>query len=201
MEIFLTALAVLGIIIAAVVLIAVITVFFCYCRLCFSYNEEKGVYLAIEIFKIRIPLLPKKEKKKEAKKKPEKEKKQGKMTELIPKDNGEKVKLLFELLKCLSLKFRLFKFKFFMLYGTGDAARTATDIGRIYAAFGAFFGAAQNIVYVDKPTVVITPEYLEKTVKLDVEAALGLKIFSAVKTLYRCYKAAVKFSKKESEVK
>ncbi len=201
MEIFLTALAVLGIIAAIVILLAVFSLLFCYAVLIFSYNEEKGVYLAIEIFKIRIPLLPKKEKKKEAKKKPEKEKKQGKMTELIPKDNGEKVKLLFELLKCLSLKFRLFKFNFFLLYGTGDAAKTAIDAGRIYAAFGTFFGALQNVVYVNKPTVLITPDYLEKTAKADVEAVLGLKIFSAAKTLVKCYRTAVKFSKKESEVK
>jgi hypothetical protein len=63
LEIFLTVLAVLGIIAAIVILLAVFSLLFCYAVLIFSYNEEKGVYLAIEIFKIRIPLLPKKEKK------------------------------------------------------------------------------------------------------------------------------------------
>ncbi|MBR2327625.1 MAG: DUF2953 domain-containing protein [Clostridia bacterium] len=200
MEIFLTVLAVLGITVAALLLIAVIIILFCYCKLHFSYSEEKGVYLAVETAKIRITLLPKKEKKKKREKK-KNEKKESKLSSLVPKDNKSRLLLIFELLKCISLKFKLFKFDFYLLYGTGDAAKTAIDIGKMHAFFGSFFGAAQNIIYVNKPEIVLTPEYLEKTVKIQTEIILGLKITSALGTLIRWYRAAVKFSKKESETK
>ena len=205
MEIFLTELAVLGITVAALLLIAAIIILFCYCKLHFSYSEEKGVYLAVEIAKIRIILLPKKEKKqkreKKKKEKKENEKKESKLSSLVPKDKKGRLLLIFELLKCISLKFKLFKFDFYLLYGTGDAAKTAIDIGKMHAFFGSLFGAAQNIIYVNKPEIVLTPEYLEQTVKIQTEIILGLKIMSALGTLIRWYRAAVKFSKKESETK
>ncbi|MBQ3823787.1 MAG: DUF2953 domain-containing protein [Clostridia bacterium] len=205
-----TGLVLLGIL-AAALLFIMIVVLFGWAKVYFSYSEGEGVKIAASVFGVKITLYPRKKKDKKEKKpkekpeeKPEKtpkEEKKSKKPSLIPETTGGKIRLFFEILEVVKLRFRLFVFKLYLLYGTGDAAKTATDIGKMHAAVASFFALASNAVKVDPVDVVITPNFIDSSKKAETEIVLGLKILSAVITALRVYKTAVKFRKKESEEK
>lgn len=205
-----TGLVLLGIL-AAALLFIMIVVLFGWAKVYFSYSEGEGVKIAASVFGVKLTLYPRKKKAKKEKKpkekpeeKPEKtpkEKKKSKKPSLIPETTGGKIRLFFEILEVVKLRFRLFVFKLYLLYGTGDAAKTATDIGKMHAAVASFFALASNAVKVDPVDVVITPNFIDSSKKAETEIVLGLKILSAVITALRVYKTAVKFRKKESEEK
>ena len=205
-----TGLVLLGIL-AAALLFLMIVVLFGWAKVYFSYSEGEGVKIAASVFGVKITLYPRKKKAKKEKKpkekpeeKPEKtpkEEKKSKKPSLIPETTGGKIRLFFEILDVIKLRFRLFVFKLYLLYGTGDAAKTATDIGKMHAAVASFFALASNAVKVDPVDVVITPNFIDSSKKAETEIVLGLKILSAVITALRVYKTAVKFRKKESEEK
>ena len=205
-----TGLVLLGIL-AAALLFIMIVVLFGWAKVYFSYSEGEGVKIAASVFGVKITLYPRKKKDKKEKKpkekpeeKPEKtpkEEKKSKKPSLIPETTGGKIRLFFEILDVIKLRFRLFVFKLYLLYGTGDAAKTATDIGKMHAAVASFFALASNAVKVDPVDVVITPNFIDSSKKAETEIVLGLKILSAVITALRVYKTAVKFRKKESEEK
>ena len=202
-----TGLVLLGIL-AAALLFIMIVVLFGWAKVYFSYSEGEGVKIAASVFGVKITLYPRKKKDKKEKKpkaKPEKtpkeEKKKSKKPSLIPETTGGKIRLFFEILDVIKLRFRLFVFRLYLLYGTGDAAKTATDIGKMHAAVASFFALASNAVKVDPVDVVITPNFIDSSKKAETEIVLGLKILSAVITALRVYKTAVKFRKKESEEK
>lgn len=206
-----TGLVLLGIL-AAALLFIMIVVLFGWAKIYFSYSEGEGVKIAASVFGVKITLYPRKKKDKKEKKpkekpeeKPEKtpreEKKKSKKPSLIPETTGGKIRLFFEILEVIKLRFRLFVFRLYLLYGTGDAAKTATDIGKMHAAVASFFALASNAVKVDPVDVVITPNFIDSSKKAETEIVLGLKILSAVITALRVYKTAVKFRKKESEEK
>ena len=205
-----TGLVLLGIL-AAALLFIMIVVLFGWAKIYFSYSEGEGVKIAASVFGVKITLYPRKKKAKKEKKpkekpeeKPEKtpkEEKKSKKPSLIPETTGGKIRLFFEILEVIKLRFRLFVFRLYLLYGTGDAAKTATDIGKMHAAVASFFALASNAVKVDPVDVVITPNFIDSSKKAETEIVLGLKILSAVITALRVYKTAVKFRKKESEEK
>ncbi len=205
-----TGLVLLGIL-AAALLFIIIVVLFGWAKVYFSYSEGEGVKIAASVFGVKLTLYPRKKKDKKEKKpkakpeeKPEKtpkEEKKSKKPSLIPETTGGKIRLFFEILDVIKLRFRLFVFKLYLLYGTGDAAKTATDIGKMHAAVASFFALASNAVKVDPVDVVITPNFIDSSKKAETEIVLGLKILSAVITALRVYKTAVKFRKKESEEK
>ncbi len=205
-----TGLVLLGIL-AAALLFIMIVVLFGWAKVYFSYSEGEGVKIAASVFGVKITLYPRKKKDKKEKKpkekpeeKPEKtpkEEKKSKKPSLIPETTGGKIRLFFEILEVIKLRFRLFVFRLYLLYGTGDAAKTATDIGKMHAAVASFFALASNAVKVDPVDVVITPNFIDSSKKAETEIVLGLKILSAVITALRVYKTAVKFRKKESEEK
>ena len=205
-----TGLVLLGIL-AAALLFIMIVVLFGWAKIYFSYSEGEGVKIAASVFGVKLTLYPRKKKAKKEKKpkekpeeKPEKtpkEEKKSKKPSLIPETTGGKIRLFFEILEVIKLRFRLFVFKLYLLYGTGDAAKTATDIGKMHAAVASFFALASNAVKVDPVDVVITPNFIDSSKKAETEIVLGLKILSAVITALRVYKTAVKFRKKESEEK
>ena len=205
-----TGLVLLGIL-AAALLFIMIVVLFGWAKIYFSYSEGEGVKIAASVFGVKLTLYPRKKKDKKEKKpkekpeeKPEKtpkEEKKSKKPSLIPETTGGKIRLFFEILEVIKLRFRLFVFKLYLLYGTGDAAKTATDIGKMHAAVASFFALASNAVKVDPVDVVITPNFIDSSKKAETEIVLGLKILSAVITALRVYKTAVKFRKKESEEK
>lgn len=205
-----TGLVLLGIL-AAALLFIMIVVLFGWAKVYFSYSEGEGVKIAASVFGVKLTLYPRKKKAKKEKKpkekpeeKPEKtpkEKKKSKKPSLIPETTGGKIRLFFEILEVVKLRFRLFVFKLYLLYGTGDAAKTATDIGKMHAAVASFFALASNAVKVDPVDVVITPNFIDSSKKAETEIVLGLKILSAVITALRVYKTAVKYRKKESEEK
>ena len=205
-----TGLVLLGIV-AAALLFIMIVVLFGWAKIYFSYSEGEGVKIAASVFGVKLTLYPRKKKAKKEKKpkekpeeKPEKtpkEEKKSKKPSLIPETTGGKIRLFFEILEVIKLRFRLFVFKLYLLYGTGDAAKTATDIGKMHAAVASFFALASNAVKVDPVDVVITPNFIDSSKKAETEIVLGLKILSAVITALRVYKTAVKFRKKESEEK
>ena len=205
-----TGLVLLGIL-AAALLFIMIVVLFGWAKIYFSYSEGEGVKIAASVFGVKLTLYPRKKKDKKEKKpkekpeeKPEKtpkEEKKSKKPSLIPETTGGKIRLFFEILDVIKLRFRLFVFRLYLLYGTGDAAKTATDIGKMHAAVASFFALASNAVKVDPVDVVITPNFIDSSKKAETEIVLGLKILSAVITALRVYKTAVKFRKKESEEK
>ena len=211
MEILLYAALALGALLAAALLIIIIVVLFGWAKIYFSYSEADGVKLAASVFGVKITLYPRKKKAKKEKKpkstheetpkEPPKEKKKSKKSSLIPETTGGKIRLFFEILDVIKLRFRLFCFKLYLLYGAGDAAKTATDIGKMHAAIASFFALASNAVKVDPVDVVITPNFIDSSKKAETEIVLGLKILSAVITALKVYKTAVKFRKKESEEK
>lgn len=171
-------------------------------RLYISYSKENKLYAAFKLLCFKINIFPLNKTTSKLVSYTYKELYEN-VKELGEKEKFEFTDVFFYITSVISsvkYKITISELNINMTIGIKDAAETAIACGALYASIYGSIGALQNMVYINKPVIIINPVYNELTASANFKTELKAKIISIFIIAFKLSKNLKQFKKNKRKV-